>query len=144
MIGAIKRLMQQVMSNFPPPNRIKMDGTGFKKCAACDTVWSSRDEFLADPSLILNGYKADFNNLGKGLFFFTHKREDCFSTMTLPAGLFFGIYHGERYTDNMRMQEECPRYCLDEKKLTRCRVACKNAFVREVMQIILERKTPPL
>lgn len=114
---------------------------GFKKCATCATVWNTREEFLNDSSLILNGYKADFNNLGKGLFFFTHKRENCFSTMALPAGLFFEIYGGERYPNSMRMLDECPRYCFDEKKLVRCRVHCKNAFVREVMRILLEGRT---
>ena len=48
-----------------------MDGeSAFKKCPCCFTIWDSKDDFLSDSSLELNGYKADFQKLEYGLFFF--------------------------------------------------------------------------
>jgi len=112
----------------------------FKRCPGCFTEWSTRDAFLSDPSLELNGYKADFKNLEYGLFFITHKVDDCFSTMALEVSDFMDLYSGPIYPERRTMSEECPRYCVDEKQLKRCDALCECAFAREVMQIIIERQ----
>ena len=109
----------------------------FKRCPCCFKVWASRDDFLADSSLELNGYKSDFQKLEYGLFFFTHKVESCFSTMALEVKDFIDMYTGNSYSDRKTLSEECPRYCIDEKQLSRCDALCECAFVREVIQIII-------
>jgi len=114
------------------------DNTAFKTCPGCFYCWSSRDEFLQDSSLELNGYKADFKELEYGLFFFTHKKGDCFSTMALEVNDFLDLYTGTRSQEKKALSTECPRYCIDEKQLNRCGVVCECSFAREIIQIIRE------
>ena len=67
--------------------------TIFKICPMCSTEWENRDQFLADQSLEISGYGADFEKLELSLFYFTHNKEGCFSTMALervPALMLFG------------------------------------------------------
>ena len=116
------------------------DETIFKTCPMCLTEWKTRDDFLDDKSLELNGYKADFEKLEWGLFFFTHKKEDCLSTMTIEAKDFLSLYSGKKYTERSTGEEDCPGYCLDENQLNRCDALCECAFNREVIQIIKERQ----
>ncbi|MCF8067547.1 MAG: hypothetical protein K9L30_03065 [Desulfobacterales bacterium] len=40
----------------------------FKVYPMCSKEWETRDQFLDDQSLKLNGYKADFEKLEWGLF----------------------------------------------------------------------------
>jgi hypothetical protein len=112
----------------------------FKRCAKCGAQWRSRDDFIVDPSLELNGYKADFERLEYGLFFFTHKAGDCFSTMALETGAFFDMYKGKKYAEIKAGSVECPGYCRDRKELRRCDAMCEGAVVREIIQIISEKK----
>ncbi|HMK56293.1 MAG TPA: hypothetical protein VK448_06635 [Dissulfurispiraceae bacterium] len=114
--------------------------TVFKKCPGCFRDWSTRDDFLSDNSLELNGYKADFEKLEYGLFFFTHKVDGCCSTMALEVKDFLGIYTGKMYTDRKTLSDECPGYCTDEKQLSRCDALCECAFAREIMHIIRQRQ----
>ncbi len=112
----------------------------FKKCPMCSTEWKTRDEFLDDLSLIIDGYQADFEKLERGLFYFTHIKEGCLSTMALEAKDFLSLYSGEKYTERRTGKEECPGYCLDKEQLNRCDAICECAFNREVIQIIKERQ----
>jgi hypothetical protein len=105
----------------------------------CGEMWKTRDEFLKDRSLELNGYGADFRELGNGLFYFTHKVQDCSTTMALKAREFLNLYTGEKYPDRKMGSDECPRLCLDKNALDRCPVFCECAFVRELIQIIKAR-----
>ena len=114
--------------------------SAFKRCPGCFTLWDSRDDFLSDSSLELNGYKADFQKLEYGLFFFTHKVDNCFSTMASEVKDFFDMYTGDTYPERKTLSEECPRYCVDEKQLSRCDALCECAFVREILAIIVERQ----
>ena len=113
--------------------------TIFKICPMCLTEWENRDQFLDDQSLEINGYGADFENLEWSLFYFTHKKEGCFSTMALEAKDFLDLYTGKEYTKRRAGEEECPRYCLDEKQLNRCEAFCECPFNREIIEIIKEK-----
>ncbi len=111
----------------------------FKMCPMCSTEWESRDQFLDDKSLELNGYGADFEKLEWSLFYFTHKKEGCFSTMALEAKEFLDLYTGKKFTERRTDEEECPGYCHDEEQLDRCEALCECAFNREIINIIKER-----
>jgi hypothetical protein len=111
----------------------------FKRCPRCSAEWETRDKFLDDESLEINGYGADFECLECSLFYFTHKTEGCFSTMTIEAKAFLDLYPGKKYTERRTGKEECPGYCLEEKQLSRCEAFCECAFNREIIQIIKER-----
>ncbi len=37
----------------------------FKICPNCSEVWQTRENFILDPKLKLNGYKADFEKLDR-------------------------------------------------------------------------------
>jgi len=108
----------------------------FESCPCCGKSWPTRDGFLSDETIVMNGYQADFEILGEGLFYFTHSLASCCSTMTLPAKMFLDLYSGPRYAERKSLSEDCPRYCYDKEQLSRCDVQCECAFVREVVHII--------
>lgn len=113
-----------------------MASEDFKICPGCFQSWKSREDFLSDPSLELNGYKPDFKELEFGMFLFTHKNGRCLSTMALLVESFVDLYSGVKYKGNKSLSDECPRYCIDEKQLNRCDAICERAFVREVLEIV--------
>ena len=98
------------------------------------------DNFVSDCEIELNGYKADFEKLEYGIFFFTHHKKECFSTMAIEAGNFFSLYDGPIHTERKTGTEECPSYCKDINQLNRCDAFCECAFVREVINIIREKR----
>lgn len=114
--------------------------TAFKTCPCCATRWESKCDFLSDPALDVNGYQVNMEDLEKGLIFFTHKQNDCHSTLAIPVSEFLDQYSGPRYTENKALSPECPRYCIDESNLERCEVICECAFVREMLHMIHESK----
>lgn len=110
----------------------------FKVCPSCATEWQTRLDFLSDQSLILNGYQVSLRSLEKGLLLFTHDKDICRSTMGIYVTEFLDIYTGEKYAENRALSPECPRYCIDEKRFDRCNVHCECAFVREIIQKVVE------
>ena len=65
----------------------------FKRCSLCGRVWEHRNDFLSDPDLHLNGYQGNLKRLltGKqrrGLLLFTHRVEECGTTMAFDPGDF--------------------------------------------------------
>ena len=113
----------------------------FKVCPMCSTEWNTLDHFLDDKSLELNGYQVDFEKLEWSLFYFTHHKEGCFSTMVIEAKHFLNLYSGKKYTERRTGEDDCPGYCLDKEQLNRCDALCECAFNREVIQIIKKRQT---
>lgn len=111
----------------------------FKKCPGCDGVWQTRDAFLNDQALSLNGYKADFECLEYGLFFFTHMTPGCRSTLAIEVLDFLDMYSGEIHPERRTGEADCPGYCMDKDQLERCDAICECAFVREIMQHIKQR-----
>ena len=105
----------------------------------CSNVWETRDAFIDDINLEINGYQADFDKLELGLFYFTHKKEGCCTTMALQAKDFLSLYTGKKYTERRINEEDCPGYCLDKNQLDRCDALCECAFNREVIQVIREK-----
>lgn len=118
--------------------------TPFQTCPCCSRAWPTRDQFLADPALMLNGYQADFERLESGLFLFTHLVPECKSTMAVEAVEFMDVYQGPRYAERRTGQAECPGYCLERDQLARCDALCECAFVREVVHIVARRHQPRL
>ena len=108
----------------------------FKNCPLCKQSWKTRDQFLADPKLIFNGYQASFEKTDEGLFYFTHYLKNCGSTMAIEAPQFYSLYSGKRYHKSKQNHEDCPGLCNDRNRLERCRVRCEHAFVREISQLI--------
>lgn len=115
------------------------DDNAFKICPGCNQIWETRNDYLNDETLVLNGYKADFKALEYGMFFFTHRVEGCCSTMVLLVNEFQDLYTGPLYPENKAISEECPRYCMDENELSRCDALCECAFAREIMHLINNR-----
>jgi hypothetical protein len=111
----------------------------FKTCSMCDAHWDSIDSFLADRSLSFNGYQANFGMLDEGIFFFTHNKEKCGSTLGIKVWAFASLFSGIKYSQSKQLSAECPRYCLDQKNLGRCSAECENAFAREISQIIKDK-----
>ncbi len=70
-----------------PMNEI--DPSYFKRCTLCGTVWLTKDEFLSDPELRLNGYQftsLNFRNSHRGgVLLFTHRNQACGTTLAIYA-----------------------------------------------------------
>ncbi len=112
----------------------------FKNCPMCSASWRDRDHFLMDTTLHLNGYQVDFDRLEAGLFCFTHEIDGCQSTMAIEAGKFFDLNSGERFNERKTGSNECPLYCLKSESLERCPFNCECAFVRDLIDIIINYK----
>ncbi|WP_108650442.1 hypothetical protein [Dongshaea marina] len=117
-----------------------MASSHFKQCPCCHERWRCREEFLADPSIELEGYKVDFTDLEQGLFLFTHRQEGCGSTIAIEVCDFKALYPHTIYQERKTGDPDCPCYCLHKDLLARCENQCQCAFVREVIHII--RHTP--
>ncbi|MDZ4198482.1 MAG: hypothetical protein U1E27_04260 [Kiritimatiellia bacterium] len=111
----------------------------FKVCS-CGARWSTREEFLKDPSIQLVGYQADFEDLRLGLFLFNHSA--CRTTLALPAGLFRDLYDGPIFVKRATGGPTCQGYCLHRDNLDPCPAECECAYVREILQRL--RKKPPV
>ena len=112
----------------------------FKECTMCSKQWQTRDDFIDDASLELNGYQADFEQLELGLFYFTHTTESCGSTIVIQTRDFLDLFTGKTYDQRETGGENCPLYCKDIEQLDRCDAFCECASVREVISIIRERQ----
>lgn len=107
----------------------------------CTAVWENRDDFIADNTLVLEGYQANFDYLEMGLFYFTHEVDGCFSTMALKAGDFFDLNPEKPYAERKTLSDECPTYCLHRENLQKCPAKCECAYVRDVLGILQQLKT---
>ena len=108
----------------------------FKNCTCCGYIWTTREDFLSDPTIVLIGYQVQFNNLNLGYLLFNHHVEDCETTMAIEAGDFTDLYDGPVYDKPLTTTDECPAYCLHKEDLRPCPAKCACAYVREVIQII--------
>ena len=112
----------------------------FKECPYCHESWLTVDDFLIDKYVEIIGYQADFDKLEDGIFFFNHRKPNCGTTLALEVYNFRGLHSGKVYSERKTNSEECPLFCFDQKQLERCSVQCECAFVREILQVIKDRK----
>lgn len=107
----------------------------FKKCSMCSYPWKDREAFLADPDIEIIGYQASFEEgIQEGLFLFNH---ECKTTLALKVIIFDDLYQGPRYDMALTGSDECSGYCLDINELSACSAKCKYAYVRDIIQIIM-------
>lgn len=107
----------------------------FKTCTYCGHAWRSRQVFLADPSVTLVGYQVHFEDLSLGLFLFEHA--PCKSTFAVVAGQFTDLYNGPVFEGRKTGTDDCPEYCLRKEELRPCPAQCECAYVRQVLQKIV-------
>ena len=106
----------------------------FKKCPMCSEIWPTRNEFIADSNLKVNGYISNFDNLKLGIFLFDHLL--CKTTLAIQATQFTDMYKGPVYEKKLTGGEECPGYCLKQDELRPCPAECECAYIREVLNIV--------
>ncbi len=106
----------------------------FKECAVCGFTWPTRLDFLTDTAVEIFGYQVNFDNLTLGLFLFNH---NCRNTLSVPAGAFKDLYDGPVFETRATGTEECPGYCLRQSELNLCPAQCECAYVRQILQIII-------
>ncbi len=106
----------------------------FKKCSKCGFVWAQRASFLSDPSLHMIGYQVNFDELMAGMFLFNH---DCGTSLAISADDFRDLYDGPMFTERLNGTKECGDHCLHESDLQPCPAQCECAYVREIVQMIL-------
>jgi hypothetical protein len=65
----------------------------FKRCSFCGKEWQTREEFLSDKELRLEGYQWENKQVMAGLppdgmLVFTHSRGECGTSLTIAARVF--------------------------------------------------------
>ncbi len=65
----------------------------FKQCSLCGKEWPTREEFLGDKDLRLDGYKWDRDQVmvglpSEGMVVFTHSPTVCGTSIAIPAKIF--------------------------------------------------------
>lgn len=111
--------------------------SSLKTCAVCRKSWNDRNEFLADPDIMIIGYQVHFKDLNSGLFLFNHS---CNTSLAIKVGRFTDLYNGPIFKESKMGTGECPDYCLRGSDLSPCPSRCECAYVREIIEII--RKWP--
>lgn len=106
----------------------------FKICSKCGFVWPDKTSFLNDPDISIIGYQVDFEELKAGLFLFHHV---CGTSLAIKAEAFQDLYDGPMFTEKLSGTENCDGYCLRKSDLRPCPAKCECAYVREIMQVVL-------
>ena len=106
----------------------------------CKKSWDSRNDFLADIEVELAGYQVDFIDINEGYFLFNHSTEVCGTSIAVMVGDMIDLYDGPVYAESKFETAECEGHCLTVTDFDKCDVPCRNARVREVMGVILDRK----
>ena len=109
--------------------------TVFTTCPRCGTTWLQRVDFLSDTATSIERYEADFNDLDDGKFTFHHTT--CGNTLEMPARLFRDLYNGQVYSERKTGTEDCPEYCMNPYELCPCPEECECAYIREIIQVIV-------
>lgn len=65
----------------------------FKRCSLCGTEWNSKEDFLADSDVQLQGYQWDSVRVkngmpSEGMLVFTHRTTACGTSITISARQF--------------------------------------------------------
>jgi len=65
----------------------------FKRCSMCSKEWHTREEFLADRTMIMDGYQVNRRRIEAGLppegiLLFTHRTKRCGTTLGISASKF--------------------------------------------------------
>ena len=100
----------------------------------CTVVWKNREQFLEDANVEIIGYQVDFKDLASGLFLFNHS---CRTTLALEVSKFKDLYEGPIFAEHATGGDECPEYCLRECELRPCPARCECAYVREIIQTVI-------
>ena len=108
----------------------------FKTCPMCKHTWRTKDDFLNGPHLRLVGFQSNFKEIEEGMILFLHYSDNCGTTLAIPVKEFSDLYKGGKYAESKYGTDKCEAHCLDEGDIERCTVKCKNAYIREVLQIL--------
>ena len=113
---------------------IKIQSKCFKKCSKCGFIWPGRTSFLCDPDLRMVGYQVNFEELMAGLFLFNHI---CGTALAIPADAFQDLYDGPMFAERLNGTKGCEGQCLHKNNLSPCPAKCECAYVRGIVQVIL-------
>ena len=114
-----------------------MSKSPFKVCPMCSKKWDRLDAFLADPTVNLKGYQANFDSLEEGLFYFVHNDEGCGTTMAIPVKAVKKLSDLPLLAPSAgHPPKGCKGLCLNEHDLSNCPETCNCKWVRDIMQTI--------
>ena len=102
------------------------------------------EDFLSDPSIMMEGYQVHFEDLKGGLFLFTHRIETCYTTLAIPVLAFTSLSSRPILKKRTKIPEGCRDLCMRQGALDPCPMSCECSWVREIIQKINEwpKKVP--
>ncbi len=110
----------------------------FKVCALCGYTWSTREQFLSDPDVVLGGYQANREIFSAGLFLFTHQALNCNTALAIEVTDLADLYTGPIFPERKMGTQSCPGYCLHQSSIHPCINDCECAFIRVLLKLIRE------
>lgn len=115
-----------------------------KCCNMCDTCWHEIREVLNDHDLEFNGYLAYPKKPEEGMFLFTHKTDDCGTTISLTVKTFQEICDNANLSITpfeLGKAPDCLHFCSRKDDLSNCdSKTCPGVAVRKLVQLIKEQK----
>jgi hypothetical protein len=111
----------------------------FRTCKQCGKEWPDREDFFADPGLVLSGCQVDVEAPPVSAFLFDHKVAGCGTTLAVPVRAFDDLWDGPRHKVKWGLSAKCAGKCHDPHNLEDCSNECAAAYVRHILQIVLER-----
>ena len=108
----------------------------FKICTKCAYTWRVLDDFLKDSTICLVGFQANSMETESGYYLFNHNlaENQCDTTLAVDVETFLSLYKRTMFMDIKFKSPQCEGHCTRVEDLSRCRVECKNAVAREMMQ----------
>ena len=113
--------------------------TVFKKCACCDNEWEYLTDLIRDEQVQLIGYQAAFSDSYEGLFFFSHRAEECGTTIAIPVSCFANLYDGPAYQAHLECTEQCNGLCQSFYDFGACPKECNMRQVRDIIKVLVNR-----
>lgn len=107
----------------------------------CSKVWLTRQDFVCDPCLSIDGYQLNHENIDHGLFLFTHRIQGCGGSMALLSLDFFDlIFSYESEKTAAIEKEKCPLLNSKNNFPERCQHMCEWVFSRKVLSFLRQQK----
>ena len=105
-------------------------------CASCGASWDRVEDFLADASITLTGCQASLLSPDRSVFLFAHRRQDCNSTLEIPAGALKPYATNLDLTALSAGSSICNRSCFEPSDLGSCPVNCYMRWVRDLIPML--------
>jgi hypothetical protein len=106
----------------------------FVTCKQCGKEWAERDDFFADPAVVLSGCQVETERPVSSALLFDHQVAGCGTTIALGIRQLDDLYTGPRHKVDWAPSAKCHGMCFDPRNLDVCPAECRSAYVRQILR----------